>query len=768
MTIAKKSNIAGQISFIQNHIPPFDAGTYRLVLSQSVTVIGNPKLERSFQFAVTGERFRFKPSELGTVFPPADSTGEYDNVLPHVVLTRKSLPWERTATGGAPQESANHDVAPWIGLLLFSEVEMPSIQTVTVGDLFDKTDFDKSQLPPSVFSAFSRRPPDLPAPRPPKTELGYHETTADLCRVIDIPLATFNRIAPAKDDLHWLAHARKLTMPLPQKAPTTDPPQTISSDFAAVFGNRLPQVGENNTAVLVSLEGIANYLPDAAGQPAADTHKQVAQQKTALRLVVLHSWSFKVSPAQQKNHQSFAQLIANLNGRDPNQSLLRWTQPTDNVDVDRAFALGYTALPHQTRQGDQTISWYRGPFVPYPVQKTLSLPIMSADGATFYDQEMGMFDVAYAAAWQLGRLLALNNKAFATDLYTWKRVVRQRTHDSMVQKHLRAMAPQEVNADEEAHKRTLVQTILTSSLRNALDHKQFKAESVPPRSDRHDQKMQAVTDTVELEKLNDRPPVPPSLTKWLGRLLLLHGVPFNYLVPDQRLLPPESLRFFRLDANWMASLIDGANALGRIGSADAHDQVFADYLFEQACAAANMQSLDQVSGFLLCSALVDGWWPGLKIDGYSKAEDHPEADCRLPILRQEQLAPNVLLCLFDGIVKRLDFHPPPEGLHFGLTVLQRDDNGTPVVFEKELRNLVTGKEIIVTGKDDQDGPTADTAKAVHEIPFRGERVLQVTLLADVLSDQLGNPARFTSAEFAMQMIEGTQMGGFIHVGEVTQ
>jgi hypothetical protein len=34
------------------------------------------------------------------------------------------------------------------------------------------------------------------------------------------------------------------------------------------------------------------------------------------------------------------------------------------------------------------------------------------------------------------------------------------------------------------------------------------------------------------------------LNNWLARLKLLYGVPFNYLVPDEGMLPPESIRFF--------------------------------------------------------------------------------------------------------------------------------------------------------------------------------------------------------------------------------
>ena len=43
-----------------------------------------------------------------------------------------------------------------------------------------------------------------------------------------------------------------------------------------------------------------------------------------------------------------------------------------------------------------------------------------------YDAGMKMFDASYAAAWQLGRLLALSSLAFSTSLLGWKKTVRER------------------------------------------------------------------------------------------------------------------------------------------------------------------------------------------------------------------------------------------------------------------------------------------------------------------------------------------------------
>ena len=62
--------------------------------------------------------------------------------------------------------------------------------------------------------------------------------------------------------------------------------------------------------------------------------------------------------------------------------------------------------------------------------------------------------------------------------------------------------------------------------------------------------------------------VPGELRRFLARLRLLHGVPFSYLVPDAKLLPIESIRFFYIDRAWTDALVQGALSVGTISSAD--------------------------------------------------------------------------------------------------------------------------------------------------------------------------------------------------------
>src|SRR3954447_18760906 len=69
--------------------------------------------------------------------------------------------------------------------------------------------------------------------------------------------------------------------------------------------------------------------------------------------------------------------------------------------------------------------------------------------------------------------------------------------------------------------------------------------------------------------LDQAPPFPDSAGRWLARLCLLGGLPFDHLVPDARMLPPESMRFFFVDQNWLDALVDGALSIGATADQEA-------------------------------------------------------------------------------------------------------------------------------------------------------------------------------------------------------
>jgi hypothetical protein len=179
--------------------------------------------------------------------------------------------------------------------------------------------------------------------------------------------------------------------------------------------------------------------------------------------------------------------------------------------------------------------------------------------------------------------------------------------------------------------------------------------------------------------------VPGELRRFMARLRLLHGVPFSYLVPDAKLLPLESIRFFYVDRAWTDAMVQGALSIGTISSVD---RTQLEAVYPQVCAEVDEAErtvrkprdeallkggASTITGFLLRSRLVSGW-PNLHVRAYSRdviaddalttaAESDPD---RLKVLRLERLAPAVLLVLFDGVPAVVHVEEPRQGVQFGV------------------------------------------------------------------------------------------------------
>jgi hypothetical protein len=929
---------SGTIEFLENHQPVLPLGDYKLSVTQEISakeIKSKNKFPASLHFSVLGPRFTLDPQEIQAVFPPPGSLGDHANVLPHIILNRSTLPWERVVVPIEKKDNADakkkeeEKEIPWLALFLFDEEEVKTTKVTTPLSL------SLSDLKKQMGDQF-------PHFRP---ELGDQEN--DTLTVIDVDKTLLQAIMPTKADLKFLAHVRQT------KDPTGKP---TGEEVAVIIGNRLPKAGKLSTVHLVSLEGRYPATGDFAYPTTGDK----------VRLVSLTSWrfacvdrrqSFKgllmhlnhqllfnikddgISPALNQKQitdalkQAFAQsehpleksvtvdrvqwkitdntryyLISNaLNvynqaGKklfkltatpvipiDPtlkgtfqeenhrlsdeakiyNSKQDHWwintnqysiLQDADRLyvyyldtdssgtlrlpplkSVDQAssnaaesyFKMGCVSLSHAMRQGNKTVSWYHGPLVPgsNTTPKDISLPVRSADNLVCYNATHGMFDVSYAAAWELGRLLALQSKSFSVSLYNWKRSHAQKI------KH----AEQQI-----AH---------------------LRLEGPAPSLD-----------------------LPQSVSSWFEHLALLEGVPINYLVPDEHLLPPESIRFFQLDPMWMECLMDGAFSIGRVLKTD-HEQDRSHRNQD----SVNVRSPEKVSGFLLRSDVVAGW-PGLQADGYDEMPpdsndaksnfpfdlktlkfkkegfDHKDilvelqkeleaqkqlfsdekatvenqqwsifnnkgvlqyrlnkrenneidicsikdtkflfsidigsetnltagkvtadlqqafqaqtrdkissdsvisvtgwfvsdnrnhkhywievegtkiesATCKgyrqykLPLLRMAALSKNVLICLFDGIVDAIDLHLKPETLHFGVDA----DPGTNS-FSKKLRNA--------QAKENKS----------FSIPLRqnatAHQVINIAQMANDIEKELNKKdpelTSFTSAEFALQMIEGVE------------
>jgi hypothetical protein len=424
------------IEFIQYNIPGLQIGRYTLNVQQSITTPQQDNYSRVYTFDVPGDRFTLANKDVHGVYPPNGASGTFNKVLPHITLSRVRFPWRI-------EFDPTNEYCPWLALLVFDEEEQPKIVSGIVQDLVDSSKtvegFDASGnptpavqglLPANVLSHFT-------ANAAVQVLLNVSESPSESCNYIDIPAAVFNKIAPSASDMAYLAHVRKVT--------TTNKSSQHQKDiYSTIVANRIPQLGKRSVVHLVSLDGIYTAMPKNS-----DYTPQLDPAFTSLRLVSLYSWMFDTVSDQQEFTQTLEQI--NLGTTVYNTGTLTYplttlpptaaiftailnrletnTLQAGDADLFTAYivAMGYSAFPHQTRGGGQTVSWYRGPLVPYQINSLLTdlLPSQGADALNGYNTATGIFDVSYGSAWQLGQLVGLKNQSVAEALNNWKRKIRE-------------------------------------------------------------------------------------------------------------------------------------------------------------------------------------------------------------------------------------------------------------------------------------------------------------------------------------------------------
>jgi hypothetical protein len=257
--------------------------------------------------------------------------------------------------------------------------------------------------------------------------------------------------------------------------------------------------------------------------------------------------------------------------------------------------------------------------------------------------------------------------------------------------------------------------------------------------------------------------LPPYLGDWLGRVRLLYGVPFVYLVPNEKLLPKESIRFFYIDRNWTDRLVDGALSVGKTTTRDyAHHQATNDLVVaeldnEERLIRVRLRTEKEVrgkgtgadlTGLLLRSAAVSGW-PGLEVKAYKN-------DAKLKLLRMDRLAENVLFCLFNDIPTKVDIEEPREGIQFGVDLV----NASAIVpsgFRLKLRHVRGAK----AGEEVKGGAGNVTQTVAVPVRKGNRRVIHVAALHRDVTNKLRTPAlgvdlgdnQVSSAELAVEMLQ---------------
>jgi hypothetical protein len=435
--------------------PPLVDGSYRIDAVTNVTFDGlqAPLSSNSGYFDIEGPRFTLPATDVAAVYPPRNGHGGFDQYIPQIVISRRTLPWERRLTAdpsaiGTPirdqwtqqpdpfppvNDPNEWGPAPWLALLVFQEGEYTLHQNVAL----------KSVVPADVYARL-----DVP--------------DGITCDSIEVEAGLLQSVIPSLDELTLLAHVRQVNVDDKEL-------NAASGDglYAVLMSNRVPAPNAKFRACLVSLEertdivkadpppvaapifigilenpviGQIDKVPAArAGGSAAlaagnigNLNNQfgstvlatVADRNVAnavgfvaapyyhvfietQQVVLLHSWTFECTGVG--TFRDYVQRI--------NVSTMGTVEEQGHPPV---IDTGHIPITVMDRAGVQENVWYRGPFVPMPLTRD-PLTYHSADQCRRVTPETGAEDISYAAAFECGRLMAAADPRLGQELMRWRR-----------------------------------------------------------------------------------------------------------------------------------------------------------------------------------------------------------------------------------------------------------------------------------------------------------------------------------------------------------
>ncbi|MGE5329264.1 MAG: hypothetical protein ACM3KR_07145 [Deltaproteobacteria bacterium] len=365
--------------FAPNAIPRIESGKYTIEVSQETNIEGCKLQTASLDFDVRTDRISMNSGEVYSVYPPKDSCGTFGNCLPHIVLHRHTLPWER---------NIGEKGITWLALLIISEDENAVCESMKYADA--KTGPDNILFP--KFTGEEEPDPE------------------QICQTITIPYELFADILPTGEDLPYLAHAKGVNL----DNKVTDS-EVKGEWFSCIIANRYPLTPDTvngrikHKAYLVSMEGFEDYIFEP------ENRSKDLKKYSSVRMYCMYYWSFEVKSNEAFDFYALAnQLKADIFQADS-------TSVKENEPLKKLLNIGYVPMNHYFREGSSSVSWYHSPFIPQKPQWNDNVRYhFLADELLAYDPQNGMFDITYCAAWQLGRLMALQDRDFSRKLLSWR------------------------------------------------------------------------------------------------------------------------------------------------------------------------------------------------------------------------------------------------------------------------------------------------------------------------------------------------------------
>ncbi|MBD3907267.1 hypothetical protein NAL32_21305 [Chryseobacterium sp. Ch-15] len=577
-----------KIGLAPYHIPTVAAGEYNIAASLKNNLEQN--VTQEIKFGVAGYNASIPQNEVLAVYPPREHTGNFAGTFPHIQFRRSTLPWEYKVN-----QTDSHDKRfPYIFLVLLKEKELNDFQIITT---------DTNQLEGSTESPDEPKPLKIIKHNNselfPKADLiknlahvrvQEHTEIKNLNLPKETSILVSHRMVEPNTKYRAFVcyYAKEMTDKYKMITDTVTHPnscvilnewsfESIGADLYQIDKDKL----KNHPAYNIFNENLKDSeidtLEEIKKHAKPELISLIGENQAYLkeRDENWENWKnkddLKGFEEQEKDKKGNNHILEYLqyNGKNlkgylhelelqPFKTFLKKkVSGTELVDypsqIKNLLDIAKVPLEHQLKAGGKMVSWYQGPFTNGKIlfdilgelnRKGIKDVPNHQDYLNLFNEDTGMYDMTYSVAWQLGRLMIMNDNKVLQELKKWKYEIE-------------------------------IYNLVKEQ--NELNH---------------------------LPNLkNNKPVISDLLMNYVTELIQFRNFPLYYLLPHADLSTEESIKYFKIDNSWILAFLFGIFSSGpTLRMTD-----FENYILKEKKLESIFNKVSEYYGILLQTQTIKNW-----------------------------------------------------------------------------------------------------------------------------------------------------------------
>lgn len=538
-----------EIGIAPSHIPTIVSGKYEIKANLQNN-LSNAK-EQEVVFYVAGYNYTIPQNEILTMYPPMEHTGDFAGTFPHIQFRRSTLPWEFNC------ESQGKKI-PYLFLVVLKEDELSfgdfEILETNTNDLKDSLEDPEEPKPLKILKVVKGNEELFPSidfvSQLAHVRVQEHTELKDLNLPKETSIVIAHRmvepntkyrafvcyysaevITKGKDKYQLNNSNEKNEYQKTRSCVVLSEWsfESINTQLYQIDTHKLKNHPEFNTFQKDLVDSEVLTLEELKTKANAELAKLISINETYLKARASR-WTALPEPKSVddferteeinfKKENNYILEYLKYNGKNLKGYLSELQlQPfktninIKNEAVIKLVEVAKVPLEHQLKGGGKIVSWYQGPFTNWNYSFNLVDLLKDKEWAdipdhqdylNLFNDDTKMYDMTYAAAWQLGRLMIMNDNKVLQELKKWK---------------------------NELQLHNLVQE------QNRYSHLPNLKTQAPQISD--------------------------LLLNYVTELIQFRNFPVYYLLPHADLSTEESIKYFKIDNSWILSFLYGIFSAG--------------------------------------------------------------------------------------------------------------------------------------------------------------------------------------------------------------